>query len=575
MDTLASLVYPIPPAVFLAQYSDRAPVLIRREARASSSPATQLWHTLGKSWNSGRIDTVAESWFRERVVLSAFSPDLNARERLTHEELDEIRTGRKVGRLAAAARLGATCQVLQPQVVTPPLARVLSDLESAFSCLVGCNAYLTPPGTQGLAPHYDSISAFVVQLEGEKRWRLHETPRQLARFYSPDFEWDWSQEPSPFPLVAEVVLRPGDLLYFPRGVVHHAAAVGDSLSHHITISTHERRTFLDLLEHAVPQALLRANAGCIDLRQGLPPHASRVAGEAYAATPTCATDGPYTSALDETITRRSFNDELAAAPAGSARRDLLDGIRARWMALLDYVDVDEAMDMMADEFLVKRLPPLRALRSRVDWQAKGLTSVHHDWTGYSIQLVHADYVRLLLEPQQEAAVRSEDGEYDVDEYDSEDESDDASDSDVAPTLVTADGRPYTDLSASEDDESGSDEDSNDLPFGLRRPDLVLAWCWDNNAKAHMDAREEPEAPRCMFPLHFGPALRRLLAYPQTPVPLADLPGLEQEEAFDLASQLASCGFLQKAVPPQQTKKRGGGGRGGGRDTRGRSQKRRR
>jgi ribosomal protein L16 Arg81 hydroxylase len=537
---------------------------------------------MSKAWNSGRVDSVSESWFRERVVLSAFSHELNARERLTHEELDEIRKGRGVGRLEAAARLGATCQVLQPQVVTPPLARVLSDLESAFSCLVGCNAYLTPPGTQGLAPHYDSISAFVVQLEGEKRWRLHETPRQLARFYSPDFEWDWNQEPSPFPLVAEIVLRPGDLLYFPRGVVHHAAAVGDKLSHHITISTHERRTFLDLLEHAVPQALLRANAGCIDLRQGLPPHAGRVAGEAYAAKPTRATEGPYTSALDDTITRRSFNEELAAAPTGSARRDLLEGLRNRWMALLDYVDVDEAMDMMADEFLVKRLPPLRALRSRVDWEAKGLTSVYHDWTGYSIQLVHAEYVRLLLEPQQEAATRRAQGESDEEEGSFDDESSadesDESDSDVVPTLVTADGRPHTEVMSDDDDDSededDSDEDSNALPFGLRAPDLVLAWCWDNNAKAHMDAREEPEAPRCLFPLHFGPALRRLLAYPQTPVRLSELPGLEEEEAFGLASQLASCGFLEKAVPPQQTKKRGGGG-GGGRGRGGGKAKRRR
>lgn len=36
--------------------------------------------------------------------------------------------------------------------------------------------YLTPPGTQGFAPHYDDIEAFVVQLEGKKRWRVY-SPR--------------------------------------------------------------------------------------------------------------------------------------------------------------------------------------------------------------------------------------------------------------------------------------------------------------------------------------------------------------------------------------------------------------
>lgn len=36
--------------------------------------------------------------------------------------------------------------------------------------------YLTPPGTQGFAPHYDDIEAFVVQLEGKKHWRVY-SPR--------------------------------------------------------------------------------------------------------------------------------------------------------------------------------------------------------------------------------------------------------------------------------------------------------------------------------------------------------------------------------------------------------------
>lgn len=33
--------------------------------------------------------------------------------------------------------------------------------------------YLTPPDSQGFAPHYDDIEAFVLQLEGKKHWRLY------------------------------------------------------------------------------------------------------------------------------------------------------------------------------------------------------------------------------------------------------------------------------------------------------------------------------------------------------------------------------------------------------------------
>ena len=41
------------------------------------------------------------------------------------------------------------------------------------------NSYLTPPGSQGFAPHYDDIEAFVIQLEGKKHWRLY-NPRYCS-----------------------------------------------------------------------------------------------------------------------------------------------------------------------------------------------------------------------------------------------------------------------------------------------------------------------------------------------------------------------------------------------------------
>ena len=40
-------------------------------------------------------------------------------------------------------------QVHQPQRFSDELWRLLAALESQLGCLVGCNAYLTPKGTQG------------------------------------------------------------------------------------------------------------------------------------------------------------------------------------------------------------------------------------------------------------------------------------------------------------------------------------------------------------------------------------------------------------------------------------------
>ena len=83
--------------------------------------------------------------------------------------------------------------------------------------------YLTPAGTQGFAPHYDDIEAFVLQLEGKKRWRVYKplSPGEtLPRYSSPNYDQSILSEP-----IIDVVLEPGDLLYFPRGYVHQVCLI--------------------------------------------------------------------------------------------------------------------------------------------------------------------------------------------------------------------------------------------------------------------------------------------------------------------------------------------------------------
>lgn len=115
---------------------------------------------------------------------------------------------------AALAKLhdeqGCTLQVIQPQRWEDKTWRIVAALEAQMGCLVGAwgvcvggrergsvgrpvqpfvinqpfpfhtcratgaNAYLTPRGTQGLAPHTDPVEIFVVQTQGRKRWRLYQ-----------------------------------------------------------------------------------------------------------------------------------------------------------------------------------------------------------------------------------------------------------------------------------------------------------------------------------------------------------------------------------------------------------------
>lgn len=68
---------------------------------------------------------------------------------------------------------GCSVRLLNPQTYSKKLHKIISYLQEYFGSFVGANAYLTPAGTQGFAPHYDDIEAFILQIEGKKHWKLY------------------------------------------------------------------------------------------------------------------------------------------------------------------------------------------------------------------------------------------------------------------------------------------------------------------------------------------------------------------------------------------------------------------
>lgn len=163
---------------------------------------------------------------------------------------------------------GCSVRLLNPQTFSQPMWLLNSTLQEHFGCCVGANVYLTPADTQGFAPHYDDIEAFVLQIEGRKLWKLYhprDVSQVLPRYSSPNFSQEEVGE-----LMMEVVLEPGDLLYFPRGTIHQASTLPDSHSLHITVSTFQKNSWAGLLEKLVPAALETAVAEDAELRRGLP-----------------------------------------------------------------------------------------------------------------------------------------------------------------------------------------------------------------------------------------------------------------------------------------------------------------
>ncbi len=162
------------------------------------------------------------------------------------------------------------------------------------------NAYITPEASRGFDPHYDVHDVFVLQVSGEKHWRIHAPVRTHPRADEP-----WSnyraavtararEEP-----VLDVVLRPGDALYLPRGWLHSAVA-REGTSIHLTIGV-AAFTGADVVRE-----MTAAVAGAAELRAPRPIMGS-------------VADADEVTAAVQTVSR-AFLEALNAAPGGAPDR---------------------------------------------------------------------------------------------------------------------------------------------------------------------------------------------------------------------------------------------------------------
>lgn len=140
---------------------------------------------------------------------------------------------------------GYSIRMVHPQQWHAPLYELCSALQEYFGNVVTCSSYLTPPGTQGFGPHYDDAEIFVIQLLGEKKWFLYDRPDKSTSPRTPRVT-QFRAEDIGTPHTS-LIMRAGDVMYFPRGTVHQAVSCDDSPSLHLTFSTFQQHTWYDFL----------------------------------------------------------------------------------------------------------------------------------------------------------------------------------------------------------------------------------------------------------------------------------------------------------------------------------------
>jgi hypothetical protein len=140
--------------------------------------------------------------------------------RLGGHTLDDV-----VDPVKVVARLedGATLVLQSLHRTSSSVGAFVARLQDEISHPVQANAYLTPPDAAGLAEHGDLHDVLALQLHGSKRW--------------------WVDG------LGDVTIRPGDVMYVPRGVRHRAETATET-SLHLTIGI-IRVTYRQVMERVL------------------------------------------------------------------------------------------------------------------------------------------------------------------------------------------------------------------------------------------------------------------------------------------------------------------------------------
>jgi ribosomal protein L16 Arg81 hydroxylase len=118
--------------------------------------------------------------------------------------------------------IAKTCQLIYTE---------LKEREVHLERGVGANLYLTPPSSQAFPPHFDNHEVMILQLEGNKRWRIFDHSASVTS----------ARQTQPIPssalpnVLKEINLAAGQALYIPMGTIHEART-SDAYSLHITLS---------------------------------------------------------------------------------------------------------------------------------------------------------------------------------------------------------------------------------------------------------------------------------------------------------------------------------------------------
>ena len=111
------------------------------------------------------------------------------------------------------------------------IEKLASDLQTITNGRCQANLYFSMQSHQAFAPHFDTHDVFALHCEGEKIWNIYDN-FEKDPINHPIYKQELNDKTEkPGKIIDQVLLRPGDLLYLPRGQFHDALASKNGAIH--------------------------------------------------------------------------------------------------------------------------------------------------------------------------------------------------------------------------------------------------------------------------------------------------------------------------------------------------------
>jgi hypothetical protein len=207
------------------------------EQQAVHVPGTEVKFEHVFSWGEfNRLLNMSKLWSDRtmKIILDGQNLDLAEYGRISQTREGHQAVMPDPEQVLLLLRRGATVVLDLIETLSPAVAAVSAALQTATGGVAVCNAYCSWRAHKGFKAHFDNTDVFALHIEGSKVWRIYEGRADNAI----DVE---GHNYGTFPpehharakgkLLDEVEMKPGDVLYLPRGQYHEALASSDASLH--------------------------------------------------------------------------------------------------------------------------------------------------------------------------------------------------------------------------------------------------------------------------------------------------------------------------------------------------------